>query len=99
MEWDYKDRAVYVEMKRYIKKVRKKYQHEMPERPENQPHKHTIPNYGAKVQLTGPKDTYNPLGPKDKKRLQKIIGSLLFYVRGVDRTLMLTLNELASAQA
>ena len=71
----------------------------MPARPENQPHKHTIPNYGAKVQLTEPKDTSNPLGPKDIKRLQEIIVSLLSYRRGVERTLMLTFNELASDQA
>ena len=95
LEWDYKDRTVDVDMKGYIKKVCKIYQHEMPSRPENQPHKHTIPNYGAKVQLTEPEDTSNPIGPKDIKRLQEIIESLLFYGRGVDVTLMLTLNELA----
>ena len=69
LEWDYKDRTVDIYMKEYINKVCKKYQHEMPARTENQPHKHTIPNYGAKVKLTEPKDTSNPLGPKDVKRL------------------------------
>ena len=88
-----------VDMKGYIKKFREKYQHEMPVRPENQPHKHTISSYVAKVQLTEPKDTSNPLGTQDIKKLQEIIGSLLFYVRGVYGTLMLTFNELASAQA
>ena len=88
-----------VDTKEYIKEVCEKYQHEMPERPENQPHKHTIPNYGAKFQLTEPKYTSNKLGPKDINRLQEIIGSLLFYGRGVDGTLMLTLNELELAQA
>ena len=95
LEWDYKYRTVDVHMKGYIKKVRKKYQHEMPARPENQPHKHSIPNYGAKVQLTESKDKSNTLGPQDTKRLQKIIGLLLFYVHGVDVKLILTLNELA----
>ena len=91
--------TVDVDMKEYIKRVRKKYQHDMPARPENKPHKHTIPNYVAKVELTEPKDTLNPLGPQDIKRLQEIIGSLLLYGRGVDGTLMLTLNELASSQS
>ena len=71
----------------------------MPAWPENQPHKNIIPNYGAKVQITEPEDTLNPLGPQDIKRLYEIFGSLLFYGRGVDGTLMLTLNELALAQA
>ena len=75
----------------------RKEKHEMPARLENQPHKHTIPNYGAKVQLTEPGDTSNPLGPQEIKRPQEIIGSLLFYGQGVDGTLMLTFNELASA--
>ena len=79
LEWDYKVRTVDVDIKGYIKKVRKKYQHEMPALPENQPHRHTIPNYGAKFQLTKVEDKSNPLGPKDIKRLQEIIGLLLFY--------------------
>ena len=33
LEWYYKDRIVDVDMKGYINKVRKKYQHEMPARP------------------------------------------------------------------
>ena len=70
LEWDYKDRTVAVDMKGYINKVREKYQHEMPAWPENQPHKHTIPNYGAKVQLTEPKDTSNTLVPNNIKSLQ-----------------------------
>ena len=78
LEWDYKDRKVDVDMKGYIKNFRRKYQHEMPARPENKPHNHTIPNYVAKVELTEPKDTLNPLGPQDINRLKKIIGSLLF---------------------
>ena len=69
LEWYYKDRTVDEDMKGYSKKVRKKYQHEMPARPENQPHNHTIPNYGAKVQLNEPGDTSNPLGPKDIKSM------------------------------
>ena len=54
---------------------------------------------GAKVQPTEPEGTSNPFEPKCIKRLQEIIGSLLFNGQGVDVTLMLTLNELASAQA
>ena len=70
MEWDYKDRTVDVDMEGYIKKVHEKYQHEMPSRTENKPHKHTIPNYGAKFQLTEPEDTYDQLGPNNIKMLQ-----------------------------
>ena len=90
MKWDYKNRTVNVDMKGYIKKVRVKYQHDIPARPENQPNKYTIPNYGEKVKLTEPKDTYNSLGTKYIKRLQEIFVSLLLYGRGVDGKLILT---------
>ena len=51
------------------------------------------------MQLTEPRDKAPVLQPDDIKKLQKIIGALLYYVRAVDGTLMATLNELVSAQS
>ena len=57
------------------------------------------PKYGIKLQLTEPRDKAPVLQPDDIKKLQKIIGPLLYYARAVDGTLMATLNELASIQS
>ena len=86
-------------MPKYLPQALKKYLHVKPKVPEHQPHKHNIPNYGAKVQLTELADTSKPLGKEDIKRLQEIIGAILYYARGTDGTIMATLNELASAQS
>ena len=50
------------------------------------------------MQLTDPRDKTPLLQPDEIKKLQKIIGALLYYARAVDGTLIATLNELASAK-
>ena len=48
------------------------------------------------MQLTDPRDKTPLLQPDDMKKLQQIIGDLLYYARAVDGTLMATLNGVAS---
>ena len=45
-----------------------------------------------------PTDTTKPLIPKETKKLQEIIGTLLYYGRAVDSTMLVALSTLASAQ-
>ena len=59
---------------------------------------YTPPSYGARSQLTS--DDVSPaLTPAAAKRIQEIVGSLLFYARGVDPTILPTVNLLASLQS
>ena len=82
----------------YIKKLFQSFLHPIPKKPKHQPHFHVQPQYGTKVQLTNPRDKTPLLQPDDIKKLQQIIGAVLYYDRSVDGTLIYTLNELASAQ-
>ena len=50
------------------------------------------------IQLTVPEDTSELLTPKDVKRLQQVICSLLFYGRSIDSSLLVETGTLASAQ-
>ena len=59
---------------------------------------YTPPSYGAKTQLAT-KDTSLVLTQVEAKRIQEIVGSLLFYARGVDPTILPTVNLLASLQS
>ena len=59
---------------------------------------YTPPTYGAKVQQTF-EDTSDVLSAKDKTRLQAIIGSLLFYARAIDCTLLPAVTAIASTIA
>jgi type IV secretory pathway VirB2 component (pilin) len=46
-----------------------------------------------------PPDDSAPLSPQHLLFLQQVLGTLLFYARAVDNTLLVTLNDLASAQS
>jgi hypothetical protein len=83
----------------YIAAVLNRFQHPPPERPQNAPYKQQPINYGAKVQFFTPADTSAPLTETQKLTLQEVIGSLLYYARAVDPTMLVTFSTLASAQA
>jgi hypothetical protein len=54
--------------------------------------------YGQKKQYTPDKDTLAPLSPERIKRIQKIIGSLLYYARAVKMKLLVALNAISAQQ-
>ena len=81
----------------YIAKAR--FGQENPTKPQHQPHQHTIPTYGATIQYAKPTDTSNPLAKEDTKFIQQVIGTLLYYGRAVDATILVALSSLASAQS
>lgn len=56
------------------------------------------PDYGAKVQSTF-HDTSAPLNAKDITTLQEIVGSILYYARAVDPTMLTATNAVSSEQA
>jgi hypothetical protein len=82
----------------YIKESLHKFQHPTPTRPENAPHTWSSSIYGAKTQYIEAHQ-YTPLLPqKDVTRIQQLAGTLLYYARAVDPTLILPVNVLASDQ-
>eukprot|EP00957_Ditylum_brightwellii_P191595 14587889-Ditylum_brightwellii.AAC.1 len=58
-----------------------------------------MPNYDAKVQLTMTPDMLDPLDKLGIKRIQAIIGRLLYYTRQVDPTMLVTIGTIAAAQS
>jgi hypothetical protein len=63
------------------------------------PHAWTAPNYGVKVQLTEPDDKSGLLPPDEIKRIQQITGTLLYYARAVDATMLVFLGTIAAQQS
>lgn len=59
---------------------------------------YTPPNYGRGDQIEV-EDTSQSLNEAEIKRLQEIIGSLLFYARAIDSTMLTAVNHLASLQS
>jgi hypothetical protein len=98
LKWDYEARTVDISMPGYIEKALQRFQHSPPRRPEHSPHAYIEPNYGAPVQYTAPIDDSPPLNKIETKQLREIIGTLLYYGRAVDNTMLVALGSLAAAQ-
>ena len=64
----------------YIVKVLLKYGHPRPKKPQLSPHKHRNVICIAKEQLSPEDDTTPPLDSQGTKRVQGIVGALLYYV-------------------
>jgi hypothetical protein len=68
-------------------------------KPKHSPHLRMAPNYGSKVQQSRLADTTPALRKKDIKRIQQVVGTLLYYARAVDSTMFVALGFLAAAQS
>eukprot|EP00804_Cyclotella_cryptica_P021026 CCRYP_019778-RC/>CCRYP_019778-RC protein AED:0.43 eAED:0.43 QI:0/-1/0/1/-1/0/1/0/185 len=85
-------------MDTYISALLLKYDHPRPRKPQHAPHKHREIIYGAKEQLLPDNDTSPPLDAAGIKRIQGIVGSLLYYARAVDNKLLVALSTISSQQ-
>ena len=83
----------------YIAKALLKFQESPTVRPQDAPHAWTAPVYGKHTQLTPPPDLTTRLTAAGITRLQEVIGTLLYYARAIDSTLLVPLGTLASAQS
>jgi len=75
-----------------------RFQHPTPSKPEHSPHKHNIPQYGAKVQYTNSPDTSPALNLANKKRVQEVLGTLLYYTRAINSTMLPAIGSIATQQ-
>ena len=85
--------------KKYISNILIKHDHPMTLKPQLSPHKHREIQYGAKVQTALDVDTSPPLDAKGIKRVQQIVGALLYYARAVDNKLLVALNAIGMQQS
>jgi hypothetical protein len=99
LKWDYKRRLVDLSMPGYIERVLERFSHPQPTRPQHSPHAWIPPRYGATAQQSDKEIESPPLGPSNLKRLQQIIGALLYYARMVDNTLLVAIGTIASEQS
>jgi hypothetical protein len=99
LEWDYKNRRMDLSMPGHIKAALHKYQHAAPAHPEHAPHTWNPPVYGAKTKYVEDETTSPALSNKDVNELQQLTGTLLYYARAVDPTLIMPINVLASEQS
>jgi len=88
LTWNYTHRTCRLSMDGYIADVLRRYNHPTPRKPQHSPHPHQPIIYGSSSQAVPTTDMGTPLCPSDIKRIQGIVGSLLYYARAVDNKLL-----------
>lgn len=100
LQWDYENRTVDLSLPGYVAAVLQRFEHAPPTRQQHAPHRYNKPVYGrSQPQLAMEDDTSERLDPDGTKRIQEVVGALLFYARAVDNTMFVALGTIASAQA
>jgi hypothetical protein len=80
----------------YVRRQLLKYKHVTTSRPQHCPYSPKPKKYGSEAQAPLSIDTSRPLGDKEIKVVQKIVGSILYYARAVDMTVLMALSTIAS---
>ena len=97
LDWNYEQGFVDTKMPGYAMKQIKKYKHKLQKR-RNTPLQPLPRKYGKAAQEPIPEDTSKPLNEKDKKIIEQVVGSFLFYRRAVDPLILHALNTIANNQ-
>jgi hypothetical protein len=70
----------------------------MPKRLQTCPYSPELKQFGTEAQAPLPADTTPKLDTKGIKRVQQIVGSILYYARAVDMTVLMALSSIAVEQ-
>eukprot|EP00970_Alexandrium_tamarense_P017799 scaffold11398_cov137-Alexandrium_tamarense.AAC.1 len=99
LKWNYKERWVDINMPGYIKNALQRYNHEPPDKQQHCPYPPQPKKYGSDAQEPKPIDT-SPILDKDGiTRIQQIVGTISYYARAVDITILTALNTIGAEQA
>jgi hypothetical protein len=81
----------------YVSNVLSKFQHDAPKHQQHTPSMYVTPVYDANTQYAT-KDETPPLIAKQCLTIQKVTGSVLYYARSVDPTVLMPLDDIAKEQ-
>jgi hypothetical protein len=95
LKLDYNKRTCDISMPGYVSNVLSKFQHDSPKHPQHTPSRDVTPVYGAKTQYATTDET-PPLNAQQCLTIRKVTGSVLYYARAVDPTVLMPLNDIAT---
>ena len=78
LHWNYTAHTLDISMPRYMHQQLLKYKHVVSSHPKHCPYSPEPKKYGSEAQSPLPIGTRQPLGDKEIKALQKIVGSILY---------------------
>jgi hypothetical protein len=96
LKWNNKKHHVDLAMPAYVKKQFPKYSHVTPLKPRHCPYAPNPIKYGKDNQAPSPLDKSPCLNEAQKKCIQQIVGSSLYYAQAVDPTILMALLEITS---
>jgi hypothetical protein len=99
LDWEYQQRTCDISMPGYITRVLQRFSHPTPTKPQHLPHASQKPSYGDKIQYAPNPDTSPALDAQDTKPVQEVLGTLLYYARAVDSTMLTSIGSIATHQA
>ena len=82
----------------YVDKLLARFEHEPPSKPQHSPHAAPPRLFGLDAQKPVEHDTLPVLPPDRIKRIQQIIGTIMYYARAVDLTTLIALSSIAAEQ-
>ena len=86
-------------MLNYVQKKLVEYGHKKPKRAQHCPYAPPPVRYKRDSNLTIPEEKSPPATEEEKKYIQRILGSFLYYARAIDLTSLHALSEIAPEQA
>jgi hypothetical protein len=95
---DQQQQTINISLPFYIKRALERFQVVKLPHVTDSPATPPVTQYGKRQQAL-PEDLSAPLDAAGKLRLQQIVGTLLYYARAIDSTMLTTLSKLGSAQA
>jgi hypothetical protein len=97
LKWDYNKGTCDISRPGYVSNVLSKFQHDSPKHPQHTPSRYGTPVYGAKIQYAT-RDETPSLTAQQCLTIQKVTGSVLYYAKAVDPTVLMPLNDIATEQ-
>ena len=94
--WDHHNATVNICFPGYVKCALHKVQHPIYPRKQHAPHSYYTPIYSATPQITVPTEKYDPIDDTGTKPLQDVLGTLLYYGKAINSTMIIALGILES---
>ena len=99
IDWNYGKEYVDIPIPEHVKKALDRLQHPRPNRPQYDPHRWTVPSYGKRLQMAPYLDDSELLENKSTKRIQSVVGTMIYYSRSSDPTILQANNEISRSQS
>ena len=99
IHWDYQKRTCRLYIKDYIRRILLQHGHPHLSKIQLSPHYHVDIDHGYKAQYETEPKPIPPMHADGIKRVQEIVGGLMYYTHAVDNNLLAALSEIGLQQA